>query len=136
MENNQNTEPLKGFETATAEEMKDFMANVVGDAGKIALKNQGGFVVYLDFLQMADSGSTARISGDRKAITLGFTRILDPDGYGIPDGAIITVYADVRLGRDNTAPVWVRYVKDHGSTAYFSISGTTFDNELGFTGLS
>ena len=101
---------------------------------ELKLKNQGGFVVKLDFVYKLDDIHTKRISGDRKDITLGKSKTLNPGDYGVPEGSICTVHADVVAGKDKEGRSWFQYSKTGNLRAKFTISGTTLDNELGFNG--
>ena len=116
------------------QEMNAFLSSSAGEAGKISLRNQGGFAVKLDFVVKGEHGQSTRVSGDRKNITLGKTRVLDPGDYDVPDGAIVTVYADVFWGSDNTAQTWLKYKKGSSVTGAYVITGTTLNNQLGFMG--
>ncbi len=103
--------------------------------GYLRLKNQGGFVVKMDFKSGADAGSLGRKSGSRKDITLGCSETQDPGNYGVQDGEVCTVYADVVAGSDNVGSTYFIYKKGSKQRANFNISGTTLDNELGYTGI-
>ena len=108
--------------------------NGLEQVGKLRLKNQGGFVVKLDFEYYDMNHKQVRVHGSRKDITLGCSETSDPGDYGIKDGQEFTVHADVVAGRDNTGSTWFIYKKGCATTAKFTISGTTLDNELGFNG--
>lgn len=68
--------------------------------GSLKLKNQGGFVVKMDFLFGDSPEKLHRLDGSRKDITLGFSETKDPGEYGVHEGDICTVYADVVAGKD------------------------------------
>ncbi len=104
--------------------------------GKLRLKNQGGFVVKMDFLFGSSPDKLSRLSGSRKDITLGFSETNDPGDYNIHSGDYCTVYADVAAGKDKSGQTIFIYQKDNKNQANFTISGTTLDNELGFNGIT
>ena len=99
--------------------------------GKLTLKNQGGFVVKMDFV----SRTGRREKGSRKDITLGRSETQDPGLFGINNGEEITIHADVVAGKDKVGNTWFIYEEGNPRTAKFTISGTTLDNELGFNGI-
>lgn len=103
--------------------------------GYLRLKNQGGFVAKMDFKSGPDAGSLGRKSGSRKDITLGRSETQDPGNYGVQDGEVCTVYADVVAGSDKVGETYFIYRKGSKQRANFNISGTTLDNELGYTGI-
>lgn len=104
------------------------------EVGKICLKNQGGFVVRMDFVYLNEKKDKERVSGSREDITLGRSETRSPGEYGMEDGAVFTVHADVVAGKDKQGSVWFKYNRDSTKVAKFTISGTTLDNELGYNG--
>ncbi|MCL2572204.1 MAG: hypothetical protein FWE11_07355 [Defluviitaleaceae bacterium] len=117
------------------QQMNEFLSNTAGEVGKVSLRNQGGFVVKLDFVYKTSDGKSKRVHGDQKDITLGKTRTLDPGEYGVPEGATFTVHADVFWGKDNVGQTWLNYRKTNAVTGAYVITGTTLSNQLGFMGL-
>lgn len=103
--------------------------------GAFRLKNQGGFVVKMDFLFGKDSQNLHRINGSRKDITLGCSEKKDPGKYGVHEGDVCTIHADVVAGKDKAGKTYFIYEEGNENTAEFTISGTTLDNELGFNGI-
>ncbi len=103
--------------------------------GYLKLKNQGGFVVRMDFLSGTDTSSLERNSGSRKAITLGYSETQSPGDYGVREGDICTVHADVEAGKDKQGTTYFVFRKESTQRANFIISGTTLDDELGFVGI-
>lgn len=103
--------------------------------GYLRLKNQGGFVVKMDFLSGTDIGSLDRKSGSGQDITLGYSETQSPGDYGVKEGDICTVHADVVAGHDKQGTTYFIFKKDSKQRANFIISGTTLDDELGFTGI-
>ena len=102
--------------------------------GRLCLKNQGGFVVKMDFVRRDKENKEIRVKGSRKDITLGCSETQDPGNYGVQDGDKVTIHADVVAGRDNASKTFFIYKKGCKTIAKFTISGTTLDNELGFNG--
>ncbi|MCI8410134.1 MAG: hypothetical protein HFJ09_12840 [Lachnospiraceae bacterium] len=111
------------------------MANY-DEIGAFRLKNQGGFVVKMDFLFGKDSTNLHRINGSGKNITLGCSETKDPGEYGVHDGDVCTIHADVVAGKDKAGKSYFIYREGNSNTAEFTISGTTLDNELGFNGIN
>lgn len=102
--------------------------------GKMSLKNNGGFAVKLQFVYIDSNGDKQHVDGTG-SFPLGQTETADPGDYGVPDGSPVALYAFVVWGRDNTASQLFFYQKGAPMCAAYTISGTTLDNELGFTGL-
>lgn len=104
--------------------------------GKMYLKNNGGFVVRLEF-EYYNKGTNkwihAKGTGD---ITLGFGKTVDPGDYGVPDGCLCQLYANVAWGVDREAKEMFVYAKGDGHTANYTISGTTLAAHLEFRGVS
>jgi hypothetical protein len=98
--------------------------------GKFSLKNNGGFVVKLQFGYYDDDGNKHHLVGTDD-ITLGLSKTADPGNYGVPDGADVFLYAFVVWGTDNEAKQMFTYKKDSPVTAHYVIDGTTLNNELG-----
>lgn len=127
----------KGY---TEEEAKEIMRGKTADnhivVGNLQLKNQGGFVVKMDFVYLDDNMDKKRVSGSEKNIALGQSEKCDPGNYKVPDGAIVTVHVDVVAGKDKVGTSWFQYQKGNPHTANFVISGTTLDNELGLVDIT
>lgn len=107
----------------------------MNQVGKFSLKNNGGFAVKLQFVYVDSSGEKHHVDGT-DTFPLGQSRTADPGDYGVPDGSPVALYAFVVWGKDNTASQFFTYSKGNGTTANYTISGTTLDNSLGFEGLS
>ena len=103
--------------------------------GKFSLKNNGGFVVKLQFQYIDNKGEKKHVDGTG-SFPLGQTETADPGDYGVPEGSPVTVYAFVVWGKDAVGQQLFIYTKGSTTTANFAISGTTLDNSLGFEGLS
>lgn len=104
------------------------------EIGKISLKNSGGFVCRIQ-LKFQDDDLNNHYTKETGDITLGFTKEIDPEELGVPDGTSIWLKAIVRLGRDNESNKGFKYVKGNTNVARFNISGTTLSNDLGFVGI-
>ncbi len=102
---------------------------MVQKVGNFCLKNSGGFVVKLQFVYWDDGGNKVHVDG-----TAGYpvaqTECLSPDKAGVPDGALVSLYAFVVWGSDNTANQIFYYDASSTATANYTISGTTLDNDL------
>ena len=97
--------------------------------GKISLFNNGGFVVKLQFVYWDNNGNKIHVDGTAGYPVLqGDTE--DPGKYGVPDGALVSLYAFVVWGTDNTANQIFVYKKGSPITASYTISGTTLNNDL------
>ena len=103
--------------------------------GKFKLKNQGGFVVKEQFVYYDEDGNKVHVDGTG-GFPLGQSETADPGDYGVPDGASVALYAFVVWGTDNEANQLFTYQKGNSTTASYTISGTTLDNELGLNGVS
>lgn len=103
--------------------------------GRVSLKNSGGFVAKIQLIYTDEDGQSHRSnkSGD---ITLGRTKALCPDELGVPDGADVTLCAKVVLGTENIAKKTFVFKKGDSHTAYYNISGTTLNNDLGLIEVS
>jgi len=98
--------------------------------GKVSLHNGGGFVVKIEFEYMASDG-TRKTSKTGSDITLGRTQTVDPGSLDVPNGAVIWLKANVVAGKDNTASQGFLYESGNGSTANYTITGTTLSNTMG-----
>lgn len=103
--------------------------------GKICLRNQGGFVVKLEFTYIDGNGNKIRKKGTGD-ITIGFSKTADPGDYGVPDGAMVSIFCNVVWGCDNQGNEIFLYQKGDNMIANYVITGTTLSNSLGFTGFS
>ena len=104
------------------------MAYQNGEVRYVTLKNQGGFVVEMDF-KVKSTLIDERFNGTGKDITLGFSETVDPGDFGVKDGDTFCIVAHVIAGLNNTSD-WLTYKKESDRTAKFVISGTTLDNTL------
>ncbi len=97
--------------------------------GQICLKNHGGFVVKLQFVYWDENGNKVHVDG-----TAGYDVLqqetADPGQYGVPDGSLVSLYAFVVWGSDNTANQIFVYQNNNPVTATYTISGTTLNNDL------
>jgi hypothetical protein len=98
--------------------------------GQFSLKNQGGFLVKLQFVYIDSSGQQVHADGTG-GFPLGKSEVADPGDFGVPNGSMVALYAFVIWGSDNQAKQWFQYEKGLPTTASYTISGTTLDNELG-----
>lgn len=109
------------------------MAYQNGNVRQVYLKNQGGFVVEMDFQIKKVGLGDERLSGSGHDITLGLSETVDPGNYGVKHGDEFCIHADVKLGLDKKSD-WLTYDKDSTRVAKFVISGTTLDNDLALIG--
>jgi hypothetical protein len=98
--------------------------------GRFCLKNQGGFVVKLQFVYYDEHGERHHVDGT-DGYPIGQTECRKPSDSGVPNGAAVSLYAFVVWGTDNTASQLFTYDQSSTVTANYTISGTTLDNELG-----
>jgi hypothetical protein len=103
--------------------------------GHMSLKNDGGFVVkiryrYFNGTKLVDTDTRSR------DIDLGQTGVADPANHGVPEGAVVYLYADVVGGDDNVAKNSFVFERWNPNTAQYVISGTTLNNDLGFIGVA
>ena len=102
------------------------------NVGQYSLKNQGGFVTKLQFVYWDSNGNKIHVDGTGN-IPLGQSKTADPGTYGVPDGAMTSLYAFVVWGSDNEANQVFTYVSGNPTVAAYTISGTTLNNELALT---
>lgn len=98
-----------------------------GTVGNLSLKNAGGFTVKLGVVI-----NGKRADKETGSYPLGQTETLNPGDCGANNGDTVQVYADVALGKDKTSSQKFTYAPGTNLTAYFVISGTTLDDDLGF----
>ncbi len=102
------------------------------------LLNQGWFVVKLAFLYSTDGGVTWKESEHTGGIVMSEDVKVNIRGYGVPSDALVRIHVIVVGGPDRTgSEVWQHYwptdiLDDQGMTAYYSISGTTFNPRLDY----
>jgi hypothetical protein len=102
---------------------------MVQKIGNFCLKNDGGFVVKLQFVYWDNNGNKVHVDG-----TAGYpvlqTECLTPGKAGVPDGSLVSLYAFVVWGTDNTANQIFIYDGRSSVTGNYTISGTTLNNDL------
>jgi hypothetical protein len=98
--------------------------------GKMSLKNGGGFVARIQFSYLDDDGEK-KLTGQTGDVLLGQTKTVDPDELKVPDGAMVYLHVFVVWGTDNEARRAFTYEKGNVSTANYTITGTTLNNDLG-----
>lgn len=94
-----------------------------------SLRNQGGFACKLQFVYWDQNGNRHHLDGTG-SFPIGQTETADPGQYGVPDGAAVSLYADVVWGSDNIAAQMFTYQNGNAPTANYVITGTTLDNQL------
>jgi hypothetical protein len=97
--------------------------------GNFSLFNQGGFVTKLQFVYWDDDGNKIHKDGTGD-IPLGQKKTASPGEFGVPNGAMVSLYAFVVWGSDNEANQVFIYDSSSSVTANYTISGTTLDNSL------
>jgi hypothetical protein len=100
----------------------------------ISLKNAGGFVCKQQF-NFWDKDGWKHSSKRSNDILLGETDRRNLGDLGVPDGVNGVIEVIVVWGRDNEGKKLFTYRKGCNKTAYFVVSGTTLDNNLGFEGI-
>jgi len=105
------------------------------DISFISLKNNGAFVARLQF-EYRDRNSNkwirTKYNGD---ITVGFSKTASPGDFNIQEGSIVRLHVSVAAGSDKDSSEEYTYRPANGSTANYSISGTTLKNKLTFEGV-
>ena len=97
--------------------------------GNFSLFNQGGFVTKLQFVYWDNEGNKIHKDGTGD-ITLGKSQSAKPGDHGVPNGAMVALYAFVVWGDDNEAAQVFTLDTSSEVTANYTISGTTLDNAL------
>ena len=103
--------------------------------GKMSLKNGGGFVARIQFSYLDDDGEK-KLTGQTGDVPLGQTKTVDPAELKVPDGAMVYLHVFVVWGTDNEARRAFTYEKGNVSTANYTITGTTLNNDLGLIDVS
>lgn len=106
------------------------------EIGFISLKNKGGFVVRLEFEYFNEGTNKWIRTGGTGDITLGFSAKANPGDYGVPDGCLVRLHANVVWGTDKVSNEMFSYKRSNGGIASYSISGTTLSSHLEFHGIS
>lgn len=102
---------------------------------KFQLKNNGGFVTRIQFEYFDENSNEWKHQNGTGDITLGFDKTAEPGDYGVPEGAMVKLYAYVAWGTDNRASQMFIYKKNCGHIASYKISGTTLNNHLEYVGI-
>ncbi|SRR6266545_2663134 len=102
--------------------------------GKFSLKNQGGFVVKLQFVYW-DADNQKHHKDGTDSFPLGQSQTADPGDYGVPDGSPVALYAFVVWGSDKEAAQMFTYQRGSSAIARYIITGTTLGNDLGLVGV-
>ena len=63
-------------------------------------------------------------------LPLGQTESMDPGDHGVPNGALVSLYAFVVWGSDNEANQMYTYAQGNTVVASYAISGTTLSYAL------
>lgn len=100
--------------------------------GQFSLFNQGGFVTKLQFVYWDSQGNKIHKDGT-DGFDLGQKKTANPGDFGVPNGALVSLYAFVVWGSDNEAKQVFTYDSSSTVTANYTISGTTLDNSLVLT---
>ena len=106
------------------------------EIGKISLKNNGGFVVRLEFEHYNDATGKWIRTGGTGDITVGFSKTASPGEHGVPDGCMVRLHVNVIWGSDKTSTEMFIYKSGSNNVAGYAISGTTLNNHLEFRGVS
>jgi hypothetical protein len=97
------------------------------------LKNNGWFAVQVAFKYSTDGGTTWKVSDHWDSITLGNDYKVPYNYLGVPDNALVKLKAEVVAGDDKTASEVFRVINS-GCWGYYTISGTTQNVKLSYTG--
>ena len=106
----------------------------MADIGYFSLHNKGAFVTKLAFEYYNASTNKWIRTVNVGEITVGNSKKASPGDYGVPDGSQVRVYAFVVAGSDKTGSEQFTFRKNNGSTAKYTISGTTLINSLKYDG--
>lgn len=101
--------------------------------GRFSLDNQGGFNVRLQCVYWDDNGRILCKGTD--SYPLGQSRSLAPFNADppVPDGARVSLYADVVAGNSQIASPMFIYQQNSAVEASYVITGTTLNNDLKLT---
>lgn len=97
---------------------------------RINLRNNSATSCSLECYYKENSiGSPKRI-GETGTFTLNFDKTLDLNGLGIPEGSLVTAYANVRAGNDSYGDNWFTFSKGWEGEACFEVTGTAFKTNV------
>jgi len=110
---------------------EEFLASLE-PVGHISLHNKGWFVARMNFLFQNENGNTGHLAGSGKDILKGKAESQELCEFGMPEGAICTIRADVVWGSGKSGQMWFKHESGSKRRANFVIAGTTLGNTLGF----
>lgn len=97
---------------------------------RIILDNESATVCSLECYYKKDVNDTPKRVGSTGFYPVMQERALDLNKLGIPEGALVTAYANVRWGSDSFGHEWCTFCKDWDGEACFKLTGSTADNEV------
>jgi hypothetical protein len=102
--------------------------------GGFKLRNNGGFVCAGQ-VEYIDTNGNPQKSDRWGFINLGDSEVMRPNEKGVPDGAIMQMYIDIRAGNDRTGGTYFIYDSKLSNYAEYDISGTTLNSDVHFDGI-
>lgn len=97
---------------------------------KIILRNQSATVCALECYYKLNSNDDAKRVGTTGNFPVAQEGLLDLNYLGIPDGALVTAYANVKWGADSSGDEWFIFSKDWDAEACFELTGSAFSTDV------
>lgn len=103
--------------------------------GQFRLANDGAFVVKMRFDYIDSGGNRHETPDCTGGIVVKKSDTVNPGNCGVPNGAQVSLHADVVWGKDNEATQVFTYQQGSPAVAVYTISGVTQNNTLKFEGI-
>ena len=99
---------------------------------RINLKNNSATICSLECYYKENNEASPKRIGGTGTFTAGNNKTLDLNGLGIPEGALVTAYANVKAGDDSHGDNWFTFSKGWDGEAYFEVTGSAFKTSVFF----
>lgn len=99
---------------------------------RINLKNNSATICSLECYYKENNEASPKRIGGTGTFTAGNNKTLDLNGLGIPEGALVTAYANVKAGDDSHGDNWFTFSKGWDGEAYFEVTGSAFKTGVFF----
>ena len=99
---------------------------------RINLKNNSATICSLECYYKENNEASPKRIGGTGTFTAGNNKTLDLNGLGIPEGALVTAYANVKAGDDSYGDNWFTFSKGWDGEAYFEVTGSAFKTGVFF----
>lgn len=102
---------------------------------KIRLKNQSGTVCSLECYYKVNKEDTPKRMAGTDKFPVGQEKTLDLNSLNIPEGALVTAFANIRSAGDSYGDVWFVYKKNINMTAEYVLSGVANATHISYNGI-